>query len=44
MMQFSLRNYSWKLDEHDVVRTRQLEIKQVFVNQLGGMLLNPVMI
>ena len=26
-MQFSLRNYSWKLDEHDTVRTRQLEIK-----------------
>ena len=26
-MKFSLCNYNWKLDEHDVVNTRRLEIK-----------------
>ena len=26
-MKFSLCNYNWKLDEHDVVNTRRLELK-----------------
>ena len=39
---FSLRNFSWKLDEHDVVKTRQLELKHN-ISPLLARCLMPIM-